>query len=154
MTEALMNRYRPAVQPLLEPGEDLVDVAKVIPAAGAEGVGDGAGAAIGNALARIGAVTGESGSIARSFPKAEGGVAAKLLVVTDRRTAFVTVGPDIRKVGRLLWHVPRSVVARVERRPRLQAMARFRLCFADGSAVSMYTMRRRTVEALADHLGR
>ncbi|MFD8703364.1 hypothetical protein ACFV1W_12155 [Kitasatospora sp. NPDC059648] len=154
MTETLVNRYRQAVQPLLEPGERLVDVAKVVPAAGAEGIGDGAGAAIGNALARIGAVTGESGTIARSFPKAEGGVTTKLLVVTDRRTAFVTVGPDVRKVGRLLWHVPRTLVAGVERRPRLQAMARFRLRFADGSAVSMYTMRRRTIEALADHLGR
>ncbi|MFI9363406.1 hypothetical protein ACIG5E_20460 [Kitasatospora sp. NPDC053057] len=154
MTETLMNRYRQAVQPLLEPGEQLVDVAKVIPVAGAEGIGDGAGAAIGNALGRIGAVTGESGSLARSFPHVEGGVAAKLLVVTDRRTAFVTVGPDIRKTGRLLWHVPRNAIRRVERRPRLQAMARFRLRFADGSAVSMYTMRRRTVEALADHLGR
>ncbi|MGW2377928.1 hypothetical protein [Kitasatospora sp. NPDC001683] len=153
MTETLMNRYRQAVQPLLDPDEQLVDVAKVIPAAGAEGIGDGAGAAIGNKLARIGAVTGGSGSIARSFPNVESGVAAKLLVVTDRRTAFVTVGPDIRKLGRLHWHVPRDLVAGVERRPRLQAMARFRLRFADGSAVSMYTMRRRTIEALAGHLG-
>ncbi|MFJ9773022.1 hypothetical protein ACIRVF_17580 [Kitasatospora sp. NPDC101157] len=154
MTETLLNRYRQALQPLLEPGEQLMDVAKVVPAAGAEGIGDGAGAAIGNALARMGAVTGEPGSLARSFPRVEGVAVTKLLVVTDRRTAFVTVGPDIRKGGRLLWHVPRQLVARVERRPRLQAMARFRLCFADGSAVSMYTMRRRTVEALADHLGR
>ncbi|MFF2075922.1 hypothetical protein ACFVXG_14330 [Kitasatospora sp. NPDC058162] len=154
MTEALMNRYRQAVAPLLEAGEQLVDVARVVPVAGAEGIGDGAGAAIGNRLARIGAVSGEAGSIARSFPHVEGAAIAKLLVVTDRRTAYVTSGPDVRKVGRLHWHVPRSAVLRVERRPRLQAMARFRLHFADGSAVSMHTMRRRTVETLADHLGR
>ncbi|MBD0695338.1 hypothetical protein BG452_20000 [Streptomyces sp. CBMA123] len=148
-----MNRYRQAVEPLLEPGERLVDVAKVIPVAGAEGIGDGAGAAIGNALGRIGAVSGEAGSIARGFPRVEG-VMTKLLVVSDRRAAFVTSGPDVRKVGQLRWHVPRGAVLRVERRPRLQAMARFRLHFADGSAVSMYTMRRGTIEALADHLGR
>ncbi|MFD4656032.1 hypothetical protein ACFWP2_10420 [Kitasatospora sp. NPDC058444] len=153
MTEALLNRYRRAVEPLLEPGERLLDVATVVPVAGARGVGDGAGARVGNTLGRLGAVSGQSGSLASGFPTTTGEVRTRLLAVTDRRTAFVTA-LDVRKAGRLLWHAPRQAVLRVERRPRLQAMARFRLHFADGSAVSLYTMRRRTIEALADHLGR
>ncbi|MQS16908.1 hypothetical protein F7Q99_33155 [Streptomyces kaniharaensis] len=153
MTEALMNRYRQTVEPLLEPGEHLMDVATVIPVAGARGVGHGPGALVGNALGRLGAVSGESGSLASSFPSTAGAAMTKLLAVTDRRAAFVTAR-DIRKAGQVLWHAPRHLVLRVERRPRFQAMARFRLHFADGSAVSMYTARRRTIEALADHLGR
>lgn len=149
-----MRRYHQALQPLLEPGEHLLDVATVIPVAGSSGVGDGVGASIGNRLARLGAVSGDQGSIASGFPGADGAPTRKLLVVTDRRTAYVTVSPDIRKPGHLLWHAPRHLVQRVERRPRLQMMARFRLHFADGSAVALMTMRRRTVEALADQLGR
>lgn len=154
MTEALLNRYRTAVEPLLEPGERLLDVATVVPVAGARGIGDGAGARVGNKLGQLGAVSGQSGSLASGFPTTTGEVRTRLLAVTDRRTAFVTASPDVRKAGRLLWHAPRQAVLRVERRPRLQAMARFRLHFADGSAVSLYTARRRTIEALADHLGR
>ncbi|MEU1287900.1 hypothetical protein [Kitasatospora sp. NPDC005856] len=153
MTQALLNRYRNAVEPLLEPGEHLLDVATVVPVAGARGVGDGAGARVGNKLGQLGAVSGQSGSLASGFPATTGEVRTRLLAVTDRRTAFVTA-LDVRKAGRLLWHAPRHAVLRVERRPRLQAMARFRLHFADGSAVSLYTMRRRTIESLADHLGR
>ncbi|MFJ7907375.1 hypothetical protein [Kitasatospora sp. NPDC096204] len=153
MTEALMNRYRKAVEPLLEPGEHLLDLATVVPVAGARGVGDGLGARVGNRLGQLGAVAGQSGSIASGFPTTTGGTRTRLLAVTDRRAAFVTA-LDVRKAGHLLWHAPRQLVLRVERRPRLQAMARFRLHFADGSAVSLYTARRRTVEALADHLGR
>ncbi|WP_031073124.1 hypothetical protein [Streptomyces sp. NRRL WC-3742] len=154
MTENLINQYRQAVQPLLEQGERLLDVATVTPVAGASGVGDGAGAAIGNKLARIGAVSGGHGSIASGFPASDGVPTRRLLVVTDRRAAVVIVPIDIRKPSRLVWHAPRHLVQRVERRPRLQLMARFRLHFADGSAVALMTMRRRTVEALADQLGR
>ncbi|MBP0448721.1 hypothetical protein J5Y04_04075 [Kitasatospora sp. RG8] len=153
MTEILMNRYRPALDPLLEPGEQLLDVATVVPVAGAKGVGHGVGAKVGNALGQLGGVTGGAGSLADGFPTTQGGTMVRLLVVTDRRTAVVAT-LDVRKPGRLLWHVPRNFVARIERRPRWQAMARFRLHFVDGSAASMYTARRRTIESLADHLGR
>ncbi|RKT09407.1 hypothetical protein BX285_6501 [Streptomyces sp. 1114.5] len=153
MTDKLVNRYRQAVEPLLVPGEQLQDVATVIPVAGAKGLGDGAGAKIGNKLGRIGAVSGETGSLAHGFPTGAGTAIHKLLMVTDRRVAFVSAA-DIRRAGEVLWHVPRHLVTRIERRPRFQAMARFRLHFADGSAVSAYTLRRRTIESLADRLGR
>ncbi|MFJ9695595.1 hypothetical protein [Kitasatospora sp. NPDC101183] len=154
MTEILINRYHQAVQPLLEPGERLLDIATVTPVAGSSGVGHGAGAGIGNRLARIGAVSGGQGSIASGFPGSDGLPTRRLLVVTDRRTAVVVVPVDIRNPGRLVWQASRDAVQRVERRPRTQMMARFRLHFADGSAVALMTMRRRTVEALADQLGR
>ncbi|MEU9046163.1 MULTISPECIES: hypothetical protein [unclassified Kitasatospora] len=153
MTDKLVNRYRQAVEPLLEAGERTLDVATVYPVAGAKGLGDGAGAKLGNRLARVGAVAGETGSLAHGFPTGAGTAIHKLLVVTDRRVAFVSAR-DIRKAGEVLWHVPRHLVTRIERRPRLQAMARFRLHFADGSAVAALTPRRRTIEALADQLGR
>ncbi|MEU8922364.1 hypothetical protein AB0D10_15720 [Kitasatospora sp. NPDC048545] len=153
MTDKLVHRYRQAVEPLLAVGERMLDVATVYPVAGAEGLGDGLGAKLGNKLSRIGAVSGETGSLAQSFPTGEGAAMHKLLLVTDRRVAFVSTS-DIRKAGEVHWHVPRHFVTRVERRPRLQAMARFRLHFADGSAVSALTLRRRTIEALADQLGR
>ncbi|MFE6050539.1 hypothetical protein ACFQ6N_07290 [Kitasatospora sp. NPDC056446] len=153
MTEALMNRYRSAVQPLLEPGEHLLDVATAVPVSGARGSGGTPGALIGARLARIGSVSGGSGSIAQGFAATAGRSGAGQLAVTDRRALFLH-SVDVRKPGRMMWHAPRHLVLRVERRPRLQAMARFRLHFADGSAVALLTMRRRTVEALADHLGR
>ncbi|MGE7439048.1 MULTISPECIES: hypothetical protein [Kitasatospora] len=153
MTEKMINRYRLAVEPLLEPGEALLDVAKVIPVAGVKAVGP-APAALGTALARVGAVSGGGASMASTFPTEAGLGKAGLLTVTDRRVAFIAAGPHVREPGRLLWDAPRALIGRTERRPRMQAMARFRLHFADGSAVAMMTMRRRTVESLADHLGR
>ncbi|MER7766793.1 hypothetical protein [Kitasatospora sp. NPDC096140] len=153
MTDKLVNRYRQAVEPLLAAGERILDVATFYPVAGAKGLGDGAGARLGNKLGRIGAVSGEAGSLAQGFPSGAGAAMHKLLLVTDRRVAFVSTS-DIRKAADVLWHAPRHLVTRIERRPRFQAMARFRLHFADGSAVAAYTPRRRTVESLADHLGR
>ncbi|KJS63570.1 hypothetical protein [Streptomyces rubellomurinus] len=154
MTEALMNLHRQAVEPLLAPGERLLDVATVVPVSGAKGIGDGTGAKVGNALARLGAVTGQSGSIASGFPSTDGTVMHRLLMVTDQRLAFVTSSVDRRKPGQVMWHAPRHLIQRIERRPRLQLMARFRLHFTDGSAVSLFTARRRTIESLATHLGR
>ncbi|MFE9423305.1 hypothetical protein ACFYNO_10090 [Kitasatospora sp. NPDC006697] len=153
MTEALINRHRRNVDPLLEPGERLLDIASVVPVAGSHGAGHGLGGAVGNRLAQAGAVSGGTGSIASGFPTTSGNAMARLLVVTDRRAAYVHVR-DIRKTGQVLWHAPRQLVLRVERRPRLQAMAKFRLHFVDGSSVAIATMRRRTIEGLADHLGR
>ncbi|MEU8517605.1 hypothetical protein AB0C76_39425 [Kitasatospora sp. NPDC048722] len=153
MTEKMINRYRHAVEPLLGPGEALLDVAKVVPVAGVGALGADP-VPFGSALARIGAVAGGGGSMAAAFPTETALGKAGLLTVTDRRVAFVEAGPDLRKPGRLLWAAPRARVARAERRPRTQAMARFRLHFADGSSVAMMTMRRRTIESLAVHLGR
>ncbi|MGV9356514.1 hypothetical protein [Streptomyces misionensis] len=47
----------------------------------------------------------------------------------------------------------RRGLARVERRPRLQLMARFRVHYADGSRLALLTFRRRTVEGFRAVLG-
>jgi hypothetical protein len=75
-----------------------------------------------------------------------------MLTVTDRRVLFLYADPA-RKSARLFWQAPRSAVLQVERRPRLQVMAKFRMHFEDGSSVSMLTMRRRSIDSLAGVLG-
>jgi hypothetical protein len=60
-------------------------------------------------------------------------------------SAFDFVGSQLN----VTWAVPRQYVVRVERRPRFQMMARFRLHFADGSYVGLYTLHRRSIEAFA-----
>ena len=79
-----------------------------------------------------------------------GGIAAHalLLRVTDQGVGLV------RSLdGTPVWEVPRSWVTRVERRPRTQLMARFRLHFADGSWLAFLTMRRRTIEQFRELIG-
>ncbi|MDI5966825.1 hypothetical protein POF50_031930 [Streptomyces sp. SL13] len=94
----------------------------------------------------IGSSTGGWNSIAGQMP-ATGG-SALVMRVTDQRLGLVTV-----KEGSPVWEVPRSWAARIERRPRLQLMARFRVHFVDGSWAAFYTVRRRTVRAFAAELG-
>ncbi|MEY9944689.1 hypothetical protein [Kitasatospora sp. GAS1066B] len=148
MTEKLTEHYRSVLDPLLAPGERLLDVASAYPVAGTSGVGIGPTAEIGNAVSHLGSVTGGAGSVAAGFPVRIPEV-RKVLVVTDRRVAYVGAAAGPQAVARVAWQAPRALVTRVERRPRLQIMARFRLHFADGSAVAILTPRRETIDGLA-----
>ena len=117
---------------------------------------------MGGAIAGIGAVKGGPGSVADGFPSSPPGVWISLLCVTDKRVFFVLTAPGYSEARadkglstrpRMLWQVPRSSVAGVERRPRLQVMAKFRIHFTDGSSASVLTMRRGTIESLSSVLG-
>ena len=161
MSEQHVRKFRDLVARFLEPGEEILDIAPIQPTRGASVSGYGMTRVVGEAIAGIGAVKGGPGSIAASFPDAPG-IAAKLLCATDRRALFVLApsthsaereAKGLSPAPRLLWAVPRSYVAGVERRPRLQMMAKLRLHFVDGSSVSVMTMRRGTIESLAGVLG-
>ena len=119
------------------------------PLRGAGGVG--VTGLIGSAIASIGAVKGGKGTIADSFPH-DLPVGTNMLTLTDKRVLVLHAGPA-RKSAQLFWQAPRSAVLDVERRPRLQVMAKFRLHFEDGSSVSILTMRRRSIDSLTSILG-
>ncbi|MEU4928670.1 hypothetical protein AB0G54_19490 [Streptomyces yokosukanensis] len=128
----------------LAPGERLLGYASVVPASGAKGVG--IGGAVASALVNhVGAESGGAGSIAAGMPRTSG---ALLLRVTDQRVGLVKPLD-----GTPVWEVPRAWVTRVERRPRTQLMARFRLHYADGSWHAFLTMRRRTIEEFRTLIG-
>ncbi|MFI2758104.1 hypothetical protein ACH5A3_04380 [Streptomyces echinatus] len=128
----------------LAPGEQLLAYGSVVPAKSAKGVG--VGAAVANRLVNsVGAQAGEAGSIAAQMPATSG---ALLLRVTDQRVGLVRPLD-----GAPVWEVQRAWVTRVERRPRTQLMARFRLHFADGSWLAFLTMRRRTIEQFRELIG-
>ncbi|MEV5878304.1 hypothetical protein AB0L75_29585 [Streptomyces sp. NPDC052101] len=128
----------------LAPGEQLLGYASVVPAKSAKGVG--VGASIGNYLVNtVGAESAGAGSIAAGMPSTSG---ALLLRVTDQRVGLVKPLD-----GTPVWEVPRTWVVRVERRPRTQLMARFRLHFSDGSWLAFLTMRRRTIEQFHSLIG-
>ncbi|MEU2926013.1 hypothetical protein ABZ636_13355 [Streptomyces sp. NPDC007251] len=130
----------------LAPGEQLLGYGSVVPAKSAKGVGFGVTRAIGNQLVNaVGAQSGSAGSIAAGMPSTSG---ALLLRVTDQRVGLVKPLD-----GTPVWEVPRAWVTRVERRPRTQLMARFRLHFADGSWLAFLTMRRRTTEEFRSLIG-
>ncbi|MDI2125477.1 hypothetical protein [Yinghuangia seranimata] len=139
----------------LEPAEVLVAYGIAVPAKSAKGVRlnhfnpDGRGrrgAELGDRLMQsVGAVSGGAGSIAASMPETTG---ALLLRITDRRVGLVN-----HMNGTPVWEVPRGWVVRVERRPRLQVVARFRVHYADGSWLGFFTMRRRTIDEFQRHLG-
>ncbi|GHE04943.1 hypothetical protein [Streptomyces alanosinicus] len=130
----------------LAPGEQLLLYASVVPAKSAKGIGGGVGGAIANQfVSHIGAESSRAGSIAAGMPSTSG---ALLLRVTDQRVGLVKPLD-----GTPVWEVPRPWVARVERRPRLQLMARFRLHYADGSWHAFLTMRRRTIEQFRSLIG-
>jgi hypothetical protein len=150
MPEPQLQKFGHLVSPHLEPGEQLLDIAVVQPLRGAGGVG--VTGVIGSAIASIGAVKGGKGTTADSFPH-DLPVGTSMLTVTDRRVLLLYAGPA-RKSAQLFWQARRSAVLDVERRPRLQVMAKFRLHFEDGSSVSVLTMRRRSVDSLARALGR
>ncbi|MFC9926356.1 hypothetical protein [Streptomyces sp. NPDC127190] len=130
----------------LTPGERLLGYGTVVPAKSAKGIGVNAGSFLGNELVNsVGAQSGRAGSIASGLPQTSG---ALLLRVTDQRVGLVKPLD-----GTPVWEVPRSWVTRVERRPRLQLMARFRLHCADGSWIAFLTMRRRTIEQFRSLIG-
>ncbi len=153
---ALVERARPFLQEgeEIKTAEVVVCVATAVGARprgvpGAPGAGLRVGGAVGNRLARMGAVKGESDSIARSIPYQRGGI---VLGVTERRVGLWS-GPAMGEPAEL-WSAPREVVTRVQRRPRLQLLARFRLHFADGSTAAFMTPKRASIERLANLLGR
>ncbi|MER6355027.1 hypothetical protein ABT186_25240 [Streptomyces sp. NPDC001634] len=136
----------------LAAGEQLLTFGIVVPVKSAKGIkvsfhGHGKlGGHVGDYLMHnIGAASGGAGSIASGMPQTSG---ALLLRVTDQRVGLVR-----HLDGTPVWEVPRTWVARVERRPRLQLMARFRLHYADGSWLAFLTMRRRTIETFKGVLG-
>ncbi|MYW43025.1 hypothetical protein [Streptomyces sp. SID161] len=128
----------------LAPDERLLAYGTVVPAKSAKGVGIG-GAAATRLVNTVGAGSDGAGSIAAGMPRTSG---ALLLRVTDRRVGLVQPLD-----GTPVWEVPRAWVTRVERRPRTQAMARFRLHYADGSWLAFLTMRRRTIDGFRTHIG-
>jgi hypothetical protein len=150
MPEPQLKKFGHLVMPRLEAGEHLLDIAVVQPLRGAGGVG--VAGVIGSAIASVGAVKGGKGSIADTFPH-DLPLGTSMLTVTDSRVLFLYADPA-RKSAQLLWQAPRSAVLDVERRPRLQVMAKFRLHFQDGSSVSLLTMRRRSIDSVATALGR
>ncbi|MEV6057256.1 hypothetical protein [Streptomyces sp. NPDC052107] len=125
----------------LAPGEQLLAYASVIPAKSV-----GIGASLANRVVNtVGAQSGKAGSIAAGMPRTHG---ALLMRVTDQRVGLVEP-LDVTPV----WEVSRAWVTRVERRPRTQLMARFRLHYADGSWLAFLTMRRRTIEQFRSLIG-
>ena len=163
MTEQQMVKFRDRIDPALEPGEQLLDVAVIYPTRGLQAVGISAVTrAAAEAIAEIGAVKGQTGSIAHTFPTSRPGY-INTLAVTDKRVLILRTQPghSAARVAKgltmkpeVIWQVPRSYVTGVESRPRLQLLAKFRLHFADSSSVSVMTLRRRTIEALAMVLGK
>jgi hypothetical protein len=147
-----LSRHQRSALGHLAPGEQLQTFGVVVPAKSAKGVkldihGHGRlGGQFGDYLAHnVGARSGGAGSIAAGMPPSSG---ALLLRVTDQRVGLVHP-----LEGTPVWEVPRTWVARVERRPRLQLMARFRLHYADGSWLAFLTMRRRTLERFQTWIG-
>lgn len=130
----------------LAPGERLLGYGSVVPAKSAKGIGLNVGGVIANQFVNsVGAQSGAAGSIAAGMPDTSG---ALLLRVTDQRVGLVRPLD-----GTPVWEVPRAWVVRVERRPRTQLMARFRLHYADGSWLAFLTMRRRTIERFRSLIG-
>ncbi|MEV6118316.1 hypothetical protein AB0L59_39070 [Streptomyces sp. NPDC052109] len=128
----------------LAAGERLLAYGNVVPARGARGFGIG-GAVAGQLVNAVGSQSGGAGSIASGMPRTSG---ALLLRVTDQRVGLVRPLD-----GTPVWEVPRTWVARIERRPRTQLMARFRVHYADGSWLAFLTMRRRTIERFRSLIG-
>ncbi|MGW0765492.1 hypothetical protein [Streptomyces sp. NPDC002676] len=130
----------------LAPYEQLLGYGSVVPAKSAKGVSVNIGGSLANQLmGSVGAQSGAAGSIAAQMPHTSG---ALLLRVTDQRVGLVRPLD-----GTPVWEVPRAWVTRVERRPRTQLMARFRLHYADGSWLAFLTMRRRTIEQFRSLIG-
>ena len=150
MPEPQLKKFGHLTAAYLVPGETLLDIANVQPLRGIGGGSSGLTQVVGSAIAEIGAVKGGKGTIADGFPH-DLPIGYKLICVTDKRVLFLYTAT--LKTAQLLWEAPRSSVIEVERRPRLQLMAKFRLHFQDGSAVSILTMRRGTIDSLAGVLG-
>jgi hypothetical protein len=67
------------------------------------------------------------------------------LVVTDRR---VLLFESIAPAAPAYWQAARNLIAAIERRARLQQMARFRMHFTDGSSAAFMTRFAADVRAL------
>ncbi|MCW8375652.1 hypothetical protein [Streptomyces justiciae] len=153
MSEPIISLNERSARSQLAPGEQLQTYGVVVPAKDAKGVkmkvhGHGKlGGELGDHLMHtVGATSGGAGSIAASMPQTSG--SALVLRVTDQRVGLVG-----QRDGIPVWEVPRAWVVRVERRPRLQLLARFRLHYADGSWLAFMTARRRTVEGFQALIG-
>jgi hypothetical protein len=152
-----------ALSTVLEEKEPLRYAAIVVAVRYASGTGTGeVTTAIGSRLGRIGAVHGDKTSVASSIPAPPTpDLKASWLLVTDRRVALASVvrQPFHRKgqppqplQASLYWEVPPARIVRVEKRPRLQLMARFRLHFSDGSNAAFMTRSASHVQELRDLL--
>ncbi|MEU6991005.1 hypothetical protein ABZ953_10170 [Streptomyces sp. NPDC046465] len=132
----------------LAPGEQLLSFGIVVPVKSAEGIkvkhGMIGGKLGDHLMHRYGAQSGGAQSIAAAMPSTSG---ALLMRVTDQRIGLVR-----HLDGTPVWEIPRTWAAQVERRPRLQLMARFRVHYADGSWLAFLTARRRTIEAFTTAL--
>jgi hypothetical protein len=104
----------------------------------------------GSAIGRIGAVRGEAGSVAHGIPRSPGPRQAVWLVVTDRRLLLFD---SIEPTASAYWQVSRNLISSVERRPRLQQMARFRMHFTDGSSAAFMTRSAADVRSLRAEIG-
>ncbi|MEU8589010.1 hypothetical protein AB0C59_18710 [Streptomyces sp. NPDC048664] len=146
MAEQISRHQRSALAGLAS-GEQLLTFGVVVPAKHAKGVRMGRiGGELGTELVRgVGAESGGPGSIAAGLPRSSG---ALLLRVTDQRVGLVQPLDGVP-----VHEIPRAWAARVERRPRLQLMARFRLHFVDGSWLAFLTFRRRTIETFQGAIG-
>ncbi|MFF1377497.1 hypothetical protein [Streptomyces sp. NPDC058308] len=147
MPEVLSVQQKSALSQLA-PGERLLAHGIVVPVKSAEGIKVKPGV-IGGRLGdhlmhRFGAESGDAMSIAAAMPPTSG---ALLMRVTDQRVGLVR-----HLDGTPVWEIPRTWAAQVERRPRLQLMARFRVHYADGSWLAFLTARRRTIEAFTTAL--
>lgn len=142
----ISDKHAAALRPSLAEGEQLLAVERVQLVAGTRGLAL-PGAAIGNRLARADATHGDDDSTARTIPERNG---VLLMAVTDRRLLLRTFPPAGK--GEELWEASRSAAGQVERRPRRQLMARFKLHFADGSSAAFITFRRAAIERLASAL--
>lgn len=145
------GRFWPRVAPFTRPGETLELVAPVVCVAtasgvkipGAAGAAAAAGGAAGNRLGRMGAVRGGPDGIARSIPYQPN----VTLGIFDHRVGLYTISAKDRPAE--LWTAPRAVLARVERRPRLQMLRRIRLHFSDGSSAALMVPSRAIIDQLA-----
>lgn len=144
----ISDKHSAPFLPLLGEGEELAAVERVQLVAGTKGLAL-PGARIGNRLARAGATHGGVGSTASTIPVRNG---VLLLAITNRRALLRTFAPGGEGVA--LWEVPAAVMTQVERRPRLQVMARFRVHFDDGSSAAFMTFHRAAIDRLARALER
>ena len=162
MTQRHAAKLRDRIDPLLGPGEQMLDAGVIYPTRGLEVVGmEPLTKAAAEAIARVGAVKGMPGGFAESFPENKPGY-INTMVLTDKRVLIVRTQPGhsearvakgLTMKPTVIWEVPRSHVSGIERRPRLQLLAKFRLHFIDGSSVSAMTVRRHTIDAFAQVLG-
>ena len=151
------RELRERVQERLPPGETLLAFELVVPVAGATGAGGPSiGGAAGNVVGRIGAVKGSRDSIARSVPRV---TKNSRLLVTNQQVALWSPRAGTQALSHgyggwtTAWSTPRATVAHIERRRRLQLLARFRLHFTDGSSAAFMTPFRASIQRLSDAIG-